>query len=185
MLTLEEYAVVVEQAPVLIWRANATGECDYFNERWLQYRGRTLEQEQGDGWLEGIHPDDRPTCLHTWRSHFEARTFFEMDYRLLRNDGEYRWIHDSGGPVYVADGRFAGFVGSCIELTLLLGRFSAEFQRELKKMRGLLSLCSWCYRVEDAQARWLEIERYLAEHTSIGFTHGICPTCLARQSAEA
>jgi PAS domain S-box-containing protein len=175
----------VERAPVFIWRANVTGACDYFNQRWLEYRGRTLEQEQGDGWVEGVHPDDRAACLETWRGHFEARTSFEMDYRLQRHDGEYRWMRDCGAPMYEPSGDFAGFVGSCIELTVLLTNSTAEVQRELKNLRGLLSLCSWCYRVEDEQGTWTQIERYLAEHSSIGFTHGICPNCLAQHAAES
>ncbi|HZU27242.1 MAG TPA: PAS domain-containing protein [Bryobacteraceae bacterium] len=183
MLTRDEYVVVVDHAPLLIWRADASGACDYFNERWLQYRGRSLDQEQGDGWVEGVHPDDRPACVSAWRSHFRARTAFEMDFRLQRHDGEYGWVHDSGGPVCDGGGHFAGFVGSCIEFNLV-ARSSSEAPRDFRNLRGLLSLCSWCYRVEDEGGAWMQIERYVTEHSSIGFTHGICPNCLARAAAE-
>ena len=73
MLTHEEYAAIVEQAPVLIWRADADGQCDYFNERWLAYRGRTPDQEKGNGWVTGVHPDDLSSCLDTWHSNFRDR----------------------------------------------------------------------------------------------------------------
>jgi len=185
MLKLEEYAAIIERAPVLIWRADNTGACDYFNERWLQFRGRTIEEELGEGWTEGVHPEDRASCIETWKMHFKARTSFNIDYRLRRHDGAYRWIHDSGAPVYLPNGEFAGFVGSCVEFTLLLAHSSEEVQRELKSLRGLISLCSWCHRVEDQQGNWVAIENYLSACSSLGFTHGICPHCVAHQAAEA
>jgi PAS domain S-box-containing protein len=185
MLTLREYAVIVEHSPVLIWRADRTGACDYFNDRWLQFRGRTLEQELGDGWLQGVHPDDQKACLATWRAHLAERTSFEIDYRMCRHDGEYRWIHDSGTPVHDAGGEFAGFVGSCVEVALLAAQSAHQIERELKNLRGLLSLCSWCHRVEDSRGAWVEIERYLSTHSSIDVTHGICPVCLSQHAAGA
>src|SRR5438270_12767604 len=93
-----EYAVLVEQAPIMIWRANTTTECDYFNERWLQFRGRSMQQEIGNQWAEGVHPDDLDQCLKTYLGSFEKHEVFEMHYRLRRHDGLYRWIFDRGVP---------------------------------------------------------------------------------------
>ena len=93
-----EYRLLVEQAPMLIWRANRSGECDYFNSRWLDFRGRTLVQEFGNGWAEGVHADDYAECLKTYLEAFAERRTFEMEYRLQRYDGAYRWIFDRGTP---------------------------------------------------------------------------------------
>jgi PAS domain S-box-containing protein len=108
-LSATEYQVLVEQAPIMIWRANVTAECDYFNERWLLFRGRTMEQEVGNQWAEGVHPDDLEGCLQTYLNSFARRETFEMYYRLKRTDGDYRWIFDRGVPFYNPDGEFLGY----------------------------------------------------------------------------
>lgn len=116
-LTLQEYETLVEQSPILIWRANIESLCDYFNDRWLSFRGRTMEQEYGNGWAEGVHPDDFDRCLKIYLDNFNSRNSFEMEYRLMRHDGNYRWIFDRGVPFYNDNGDFAGFIGSCIDVT--------------------------------------------------------------------
>jgi PAS domain S-box-containing protein len=108
---------LADNAPVMIWRAGPDKMCDLFNKRWLDFRGRTLEQEIGEGWVEGVHPDDRERCLATYVAAFDARREFTMDYRLRRHDGEYRWVIDNGRPFYRAGGDFAGYFGSCIDIT--------------------------------------------------------------------
>jgi two-component system CheB/CheR fusion protein len=99
----------------MIWRAGIDGKCDYFNETWLSFTGRTHEQDAGDGWMEIIHLDDIDRVLRIYRDHFERRQPFEMEYRLRRHDGAYRWIFDRGVP-YATGGRFAGYIGSCIDV---------------------------------------------------------------------
>ena len=117
MLSPAEYRVIVEQAPLMIWRSNNAGRCDYFNERWLAFTGRTFEQELGDGWSVGVHPEDRDRCIRTYTDAVRRRESFEMEYRLRRYDGEYRWLLDTGGPFHDSAGQFAGFVGTCIDVT--------------------------------------------------------------------
>lgn len=100
----------------MIWRSGLDAKCDYFNEPWLGFTGRTLEQEIGDGWTEGVHPDDFDRCVAHYLDQFRARQPFEMEYRLRRRDGVYRWIFDRGVPFSDESGAFAGFIGSCVDV---------------------------------------------------------------------
>jgi PAS domain S-box-containing protein len=115
-LPLEQYRLLVEHAPTLVWRAGVDGLCNYFNTTWLRFTGRTLEQEAGNGWVSGVHPDDMKRCMELYLSHFERRQAFEMEYRLRRYDGVYRYIFDRGVPFTDDAGHFAGFIGSCVDV---------------------------------------------------------------------
>lgn len=100
---------------MMIWRSDREASCDYFNETWLTFTGRSLEQELGGGWTEGVHPDDLDRCMSYYLEHFHRHEAFEMEYRLRRHDGVYRWIVDRGAP-FAAAGAFAGFIGSCVDV---------------------------------------------------------------------
>ena len=115
-LTATEYRLLVRHSPVMIWRAGLDARCDYFNETWLDFTGRTLDQERGDGWAEGVHPEDFDRCVAHYLEHFHRRESFEMEYRLRRHDGVYRWIFDRGVPFTDDAGVFAGFIGSCVDV---------------------------------------------------------------------
>jgi PAS domain S-box-containing protein len=113
----QHYRTLANGGATLIWTSGLDKLCDYFNEPWLRFTGRTLEQELGDGWTQGVHPDDFDHCL---RSHFAAcdrRASFSMEYRLRRADGAYRWIRDDGNPRYDSQGTFLGYIGFCIDIT--------------------------------------------------------------------
>lgn len=103
-------------APVMIWRAGPDKLCDWFNKPWLDFVGRTMEQELGNGWAEGVHKEDFDRCLQIYATSFDAREAFTMIYRLRRHDGEYRDILDNGAPFYRGD-EFSGYFGSCIDIT--------------------------------------------------------------------
>ena len=111
------YLTVLERFPALIWRAGLDTKCNYFNSTWLEFTGRTYEQENGDGWAEGVHPDDLQACVATYLDNFKARQPFAMEYRLRRHDGEYRWLLDMGRPFIDLDGEFAGYLGVCFDVT--------------------------------------------------------------------
>jgi PAS domain S-box-containing protein len=93
------------------------GLCTFFNKPWLDFTGRSMESEIGNGWAEGVHPDDREACVNQYRAAFEARRSVTLDYRLLRQDGVYHWILHQGIPRYGPDGSFLGYVGSCIDIS--------------------------------------------------------------------
>lgn len=114
---LAQYEKLVEHAPVMIWRSTTNMACDYFNQGWLAFTGRTIEQELGEGWTENVHPEDLESCLRTYREAFAKRQVFEMECRLRRHDGVYRWVFDRGVPFNNASGKFAGYIGSCIDVT--------------------------------------------------------------------
>ncbi len=107
---------MADTAPVLIWMSGTDKLCNYFNKPWLDFAGRTLEQEMGNGWAEGIHPDDFQRCLNTYINAFDARQKFNIEYRLRHNDGEYRWVFDTGVPRFAPTGEFLGYIGSCVDI---------------------------------------------------------------------
>ena len=116
-MDLEQYRLIVESSPKMIWRSNLSTECDYFNKTWLDFTGHTLEEEYGFGWAAGVHPDDLDRCVKIYLDNFKIQQPFEMDYRLKRYDGQYRWINDRGVPFHDQEGHFIGFIGSCMDVT--------------------------------------------------------------------
>jgi PAS domain S-box-containing protein len=108
---------MADTAPVLIWISGTDKLCTFFNKPWLDFTGRTMEEELGIGWAESVYPEDYGRCLETYVTSFEARESFKMEYRLRRYDGEYRWVLDQGIPQFSPSGDFIGYIGSCIDIT--------------------------------------------------------------------
>jgi len=129
----ERFRIVADAAPVLIWMSGVDKLCTFFNKPWLEFTGRSFEQELGNGWAEGVHPDDLQRCLDTYTQAFDARKPFVMQYRLRRHDGEYRWLSDDGVPRYDTQERFAGYIGSCVDVTELMKKEEAlrEFEERV------------------------------------------------------
>jgi PAS domain S-box-containing protein len=113
----QRFRRVADSAPVLIWMSGIEKLCTFFNQGWLNFTGRTMEEEMGNGWASGVHPDDLARCLRIYTGAFDARLEFEMEYRLKRFDGKYRWIVDYGVPRFESDGTFCGYIGTCIDIT--------------------------------------------------------------------
>jgi PAS domain S-box-containing protein len=108
---------MADTAPVMIWVAGQNKQCTYVNKKWLEFTGHNMEEELGEGWIKGIHKDDRDRCLETFSTSFDDHGSFEMEYRLRRHDGEYRWLLDTGAPRFSSHGQFLGYIGSCLDIT--------------------------------------------------------------------
>jgi len=130
------FRLLADAAPVMIWTAGPDSLCTYFNKSWLDFRGRSMEQEAGSGWAEGLHPDDRDLCLATYHKSFFARQSFRMEYRLQRADGEYRWMEATGVPRF-EDEVFSGFMGSVADVTV---RRNSAFSPDEQAVRLVFSL---------------------------------------------
>ena len=128
------FHVMADATPVLIWMSGVNKLCTFFNKPWLEFTGRSMEQELGNGWADGVHADDLQKCFKTYTEAFDARQPFVMQYRLRRNDGEYRWISDEGVARYNAQGKFAGYIGSCVDVTELINKDAALRESE-ERMR--------------------------------------------------
>ena len=141
-LSAKEYELILENAPNLVWRSGKDGKCDYFNKTWLDFTGKAIEDELGNQWAEGVHPNDLDECLEVYTKAFENQEIFEMHYRLKRFDGDYRIINDRGAPFYSDDGTFLGYIGSCIDVT---DKIQGEAMREMAIKDGLTGVYSRQY----------------------------------------
>jgi len=141
----QRFRTVADAAPVLIWMSGVDKLCTFFNKRWFEFTGRSPEQEMGNGWADGVHPEDLDRCFDIYTEAFDARKPFVMQYRLRRNDGDYRWISDNGVPRYDADGTFTGYVGACVDVTDLLRQQKAldEFEERVALAAEAAQLGVW------------------------------------------
>jgi PAS domain S-box-containing protein len=113
----QRFRQVANAAPVMIWMSGPDKLCTYFNQSWLEFTGRSIEAELGNGWAEGVHPDDLQACWESYANAFDRQESFKIEYRLRRYNGEYRWVFDTAVPRFNADGSFAGYIGSCIDVS--------------------------------------------------------------------
>ena len=127
---------MADNAPALIWVSGPDKLCTFFNKTWLDFTGRTMEQELGNGWAENVHPDDMVRCMDVYSSSFDERRSFQMEYRLRRADGEYRWVLDNGVPRVEPNGGFAGYMGSCIDITDLKRSQGLDLARQKLETMG-------------------------------------------------
>lgn len=133
------FQLMADCAPVLLWISRSDSLCIFFNKTWLEFTGKTLAEEWGVGWSEGIYFEDFQKAMDTYQQHFNEKRPFEMVYRLRRHDGEYRWILDKGVPYYGVDGDFQGFIGSCIDVTEtknaaeLLQKSNEELEKKVQR----------------------------------------------------
>ncbi|HKA15624.1 MAG TPA: ATP-binding protein [Myxococcota bacterium] len=170
--TEDRFKVMADSSPVMLWMSAVDSNCYFFNKPWLDFTGRTLDQEVGSGWCEGVYFEDFQHCLDTYLDHFNARKPFRMRYRLRRHDGHYRWLLDTGVPRYSPDGTFMGFVGSCIDIQEMveaseaLANLNATLERRVQERTAQLAdanreLESFAYSVShDLRAPLRQIGSY-------------------------
>jgi len=150
------FRVLADNAPVLIWIIEPDKLCSHVNKVWLDFTGRTLEQELGNGWAEGVHPDDLQYCITIFDCSFDTRLPFTAEYRLRRYDGEYRWLLDNGRPRFTDDGTFLGYIGSCVDITEKK-QTELALQRESEKNIALLRNASDGIHILDTDGNIIEI----------------------------
>jgi PAS domain S-box-containing protein len=114
---VDSFHLLADRAKVMMWTSGPDKLCDWFNRAWLEFTGRTMAQELGNGWAEGVHPDDVSRCLSVYTTAFDSRQEFSMEYQLRRYEGVYRLVLDIGSPYFSADDEFLGYFGSCIDVT--------------------------------------------------------------------
>ena len=157
-VTEDLFQIVADVAPCLVWMSGPDKLCTFFNKGWLDFTGRPIERELGNGWADGVHPDDVQTCLDTYTSAFDRRDRFKMEYRLRRHDGEYRWVLDAGVPLFSPDGSFAGYIGSCVDITERRHAEDAVRRKEmeLRESQRLAGVGSWRWDADTDTVRWSE-----------------------------
>lgn len=150
----QRFRKVADSAPVLIWMSGTDKLCYYFNKAWLKFTGRTMQQEDGNGWSEGVHPDDFDRCIQIYSTAFDNREEFYMEYRLKRHDGEYRWLSDNGTPRYTPDGVFEGFIGACMDIndTVTASQILKENEEKLNIVIEATELAVWEYIYKTKEA---------------------------------
>jgi PAS domain S-box-containing protein len=158
----ERFRMLADTAPVMIWMAADDKLCTFFNKSWLVFTGRTLERELGNGWTEGVHPEDLEGCVKTYSEAFDARQRFMMDYRLRRFDGDYRWVLDTGAPRFSAEGTFIGYIGSAIDITERK-RSAEELEEERAFLRQVIDIVPNFIFAKDREGRFTLANRAIAD----------------------
>ncbi len=113
----ERFASLADAAPVMIWMSAPDKRCTYCSRGWLEFTGRSLQEELGDGWENGVHPDDRQACVQAYHAAFDQRIPFRLEFRVRRAAGDYRWIISHGAPRTLPDGSFQGYIGIALDIT--------------------------------------------------------------------
>ena len=139
--TENRFRNMADHSPVMLWMSGKDATCTFFNASWLAFTGRRLEQELGVGWAEGVHHEDFQRCMDTYLEAFGQRREFEMEYRLRRSDGQWRWILDRGAPRWLSSGEFAGYIGSCIDISQRK-QLEADLRRGVRDRDDFLSVAS-------------------------------------------
>jgi formate hydrogenlyase transcriptional activator len=156
----QRFRTLADSAPVMIWVTDPDKMCTWVNRQWLEFVGHPLEHELGNQWAAHIHPDDVDSCMKVYVTHFDERRPFQMEYRLRRRDGEWRWVLDTGAPYYGADGAFVGYIGSCVDVTEQ--KRAAE---QLERVRDQL-------QAENVYLRH-EVKDRLGSGVIVGNSHGL------------
>lgn len=149
------YLKILDDFPNPVWRSGKDGKCDFFNKCWLDFTGRKLKQEMGNGWAKGVHKDDFDECLKIYLGNFKKRIPFQMTYRLLHKDKTYHYILDCGAPFYDEEGVFQGYIGSCYDI-----QSSKDYEQELEKTNSELKKINNI--AMDRELKMIELKKEIA-----------------------
>jgi len=171
----EHFRLLADTAPVLIWQSGKNKLCTYFNRPWLDFTGRSMEEELGDGWAEGVHPGDLQKCLDTYTQSFERREKFRMEYRLRHHDGQYRWIVDIGVPRFNQDGSFAGYTGVGVDITerKLAEDQLREYEKAVEAAEEMIAVVDREYRILLANRKYATMRNMVKEKILGRFVHEV------------
>jgi len=158
----DRFRTMADTAPVMIWMSGTDKLCTFFNKGWLDFTGRTLEQELGNGWAEGVHREDFDRCLEIYSNAFNARQEFTMEYRLRRFDGEYCWVLDHGVPRAEPDGAFLGYIGTAIDISELK-RGEETLERERAFLRQVIDIDPNFIFAKDRDGRFTLVNQAVAD----------------------
>jgi len=165
------FRTLADSVPVLIWQSGTDKLYNYFNQQWLDFTGRTLEQELGNGWTEGVHKEDYERCLEVYTTAFKAQKPFEMEYRLRHVSQEYRWVVNRGNPRFTSDGVFLGFIGSCLDIS-----DQKHHQEAIRRYNQLLEeeVNEQTRRIHELDQRRMQVEKLAAlSQVAAGVAHEI------------
>lgn len=162
----QRFQNLVNSTPLLIWAAGSNGYCNFFNQGWLEFRGRSLAEEIGNGWMEGIHPDDLQLCQDTYFSALNYYSCFEVEYRLKRYDGEFRWILNKGVPRFDRDGNLEGYIGLCFDITKRK-QMEEELRHREQEFKALVENSPDIISRFDPQLRYTYVNRAIEEATGL------------------
>ena len=171
----EHFRLLADTAPVLIWQSGKDKLCTYFNKPWLDFTGRSMEEELGDGWAEGVHPEELQKCLDTYTQSFERREKFRMEYRLRHHDGQYRWIADIGVPRFNQEGAFAGYIGIGVDINerKLAEDKLREYERAVEAAEEMIAVVDREYRILLANRKYATMRNMAKEQILGRFVHEV------------
>src|SRR5213593_3966397 len=178
----ERFRLLANTVPVMIWMSDVDRLCTYFNQPWLDFTGRPVEAELGNGWAEGVHPKDLMQCLDTYSKAFDRREPFKKEYRLRRHDGVYRWISDSAVPIFNADRSFAGYIGWAIDITerqlmenerKLAEAKLQEYERAVEGLEEMMVVVDREYRYVIANNKFLKMRNMTKGQVVERFAHEV------------
>ena len=171
----EHFRLLADTAPVLIWQSGKDKLCTYFNKPWLDFTGRSIEEELGDGWAEGVHPEDFQKCLDTYTQSFDRREQFRMEYRFRHHDGQYRWIVDIGVPRFNQDGSFAGYIGIGVDISerKLAEDQLREYERAVEAAEEMIAVVDREYRILLANRKYATMRNIVKEKILGRFVHEV------------
>lgn len=171
----ERFELIADTAPVLMWMSGTDKLCTYFNRPWLEFTGRSLEQELGNGWADGVHPEDFDRCLETYAQAFDGREKFRMEYRLRRYDGEYRWILDMGVPRFNPDGSFAGYIGISVDVNerKVAEDKLREYEKAVEGLEEMIVVVDREYRYRLANRKFLNMRNMTKEQVLGRLAHEV------------